>query len=88
MALEDAVIVARCLDAFPVQEALRRFALARVERTAAIVRGSSENAGRFHNPALADPEQAERYVDREFQPDKMRQRYDWLYEYDALNVRL
>src|SRR6185437_8648657 len=55
MALEDAAIVARCLDAFPVTEALRRFEAARLERTAAIVRGSAENTKRFHNPGLADP---------------------------------
>jgi salicylate hydroxylase len=86
MALEDAVVVARCLDAFPVTEALRHFEAARLERTAAIVRGSSDNTKRFHNPALADPAGAADYIEREFAPDKIRQRYDWLYEYDALSV--
>ncbi len=86
MALEDAVIVARCLDAFPVQDALRRFEAARLDRTAAIVRGAADNTKRFHNPALADPVGAEAYINREFAPDKIRQRYDWLYEYDALTV--
>ena len=86
MALEDAVVVARCLDGFPVTEALRRFETARLERTAAIVRGSSDNTKRFHNPAHADPVSAAAYIDREFAPEKIRQRYDWLYEYDALTV--
>ena len=66
MALEDAAIVARCLDAFPVDQALQRFEAARLERSAAIVRGSADNAKRFHNPALADPAAAEAYIDREF----------------------
>ena len=41
---------------------------------------------RFHNPTLADPAQAIAYVDREWQPDKVRLRYDWLFEYDATKV--
>lgn len=86
MALEDAVIVARCLESYPVEQALQRFEAARLQRTAAIVRGSAENTRRFHNPALADPACAAAYLDREFAPDKIRQRYDWLYEYDALSV--
>jgi salicylate hydroxylase len=87
MALEDAIVIARCLDMFDdVPEALRRYEQARLERTAAIVRGSSDNTKRFHNPALGDAAGAAAYVDREFQPEKVAQRYDWLYEYNALTV--
>ena len=86
MALEDAAIVARALDAFPIEEALQRFEAARLERTAAIVRGSADNTKRFHNPALGNPEGAAAYIDREFAADKIRARYDWLYEYDALTA--
>lgn len=86
MALEDAIIVARCLDAFPVEQAVRGFEAARLQRTAAIVRGAADNTKRFHNPALADPAGAEAYIDREFAADKIRQRYDWLYKYDALSA--
>jgi len=89
MALEDAVVIARCLDLSDgPEEALRRYENARLQRTAAIVRGSSDNTKRFHNPALGSPEGAAAYVEREFQPDKVKQRYDWLYEYDALTVTL
>jgi salicylate hydroxylase len=89
MALEDAVVIARCLDLSGDPEpALRRYEDARLERTAAIVRGSSDNTKRFHNPALGSPDGAAAYVDREFQPEKVKQRYDWLYEYDALTVAL
>ena len=69
-------MIARALDAFPVEEALQRFETARIERTAAIMRSSVENTRRFHNAALADTERAAAYVEREFHPDKMRQRYD------------
>ena len=87
MALEDAMVIARCLDlSSDPGEALRRYQNARLDRTAAIVRGSSDNTRRFHNPALASAEGAAAYVEREFRPEKIRQRYDWLYEYDALTV--
>ena len=88
MALEDAVMVARALDAFPVAEALQRYEAARLIRTAAIVRGSADNTKRFHNPALGDAATAANYVNREFSADKISQRYDWLYEYDALTQPL
>jgi salicylate hydroxylase len=87
MALEDAIVIARCLETFSdVPEALRHYEQARLERTAAIVRGSSDNTKRFHNPALGDAAGAAAFIDREFQPDKVAQRYDWLYEYNALTV--
>jgi salicylate hydroxylase len=82
------VVLARCLDAADVPQALRRYEAARLERTAAIVRGSSDNTRRFHNPALGNPDGAAAYVEREFQPEKVKQRYDWLYEYDATTVPL
>ena len=87
MALEDAVIIDRCLDAFDdVADALRHYQAARLERTARIVRGSSDNTKRFHNPALGDAAGAEAYINREFDPDKIAERYNWLYEYNALTV--
>lgn len=86
MALEDAVVIARCLEVSDGPEALQRYEAARLARTAAIVRGSSDNTKRFHNPALGHPEGAAAYVEREFQPEKVSQRSDWLYEYDALTV--
>jgi salicylate hydroxylase len=88
MALEDAVIIARCLDAFDVPVAVRRYEAARLQRTAAIVRGSSDNTKRFHNVELGSAAGAAAYVEREFQPETVRRRYDWLYEYDALTVAI
>lgn len=88
MALEDAIIMARCLDAFSVRDALRHFEAVRLERTAAIVQGSADNTQRFHNPALGNPAGAADYIDREFAAAKIQQRYDWLYEYDALKLQI
>jgi salicylate hydroxylase len=88
MALEDAVVIARCLDAFDVPVALRRYETARLQRTAAIVRGSSDNTKRFHNVELGSAAGAAAYVEREFRPETVSRRYDWLYEYDALTVAI
>lgn len=89
-ALEDAMVMARCIEAFAddIPAGLKRFEALRAARTATVVRGSSENAKRFHNPTLADPVAGAAYVDREWEPERIRNRYDWLFEYDAINVPL
>lgn len=88
MAIEDGVVLARCLDGCPDDPAtaLQRYERLRHARTSAIVLKSAENARRFHNPALASPEGAHAYIDAEWAADKVRARYDWLFEYDALSV--
>jgi len=89
MALEDAVVMARCLAALDrPADAFACFEAMRWQRTRDIVNRSKDNAARFHNSKLADPEAAEAYVDAEWQPDKVRTRYDWLFEYDANTVPL
>ncbi|MFT8245825.1 FAD-dependent monooxygenase [Roseomonas sp. BN140053] len=89
MAIEDGMVLARALDAFPdVPEALRRYEEARRDRTAGIVRAADDNASRFHNPDLARPEIAPGFVAREFDPGTIRRRYDWIYTYDAAQVAL
>jgi salicylate hydroxylase len=89
MAIEDGMVLARCLDAYESPEtALQHFEKARLARTTTIVNNSLENAKRFHNPTLGDPAMAAAYVEREWQPDKIKERYDWLFEYDALTVEV
>jgi salicylate hydroxylase len=86
-ALEDGVVVARCLEKYAdAAEAFRHYETARRERAHRAVAGSAENAKRFHNQTLADAAQAEAYVTREWQPDKIKARYDWLFEYNASSV--
>jgi len=87
MAIEDGLVLARCLEAHDhVPTALIAYESARVQRTARIVRGSAENGRRFHNYTLSDAAEAEHYVDVEWQPQKVEERYDWLFRYDATSV--
>jgi len=87
MAIEDGMVLARCLASYPdIPDALSHYEIARLDRTSRIVRGSLENVSRYHNPQLADPVQAQEFMQREFAPRAMGARYDWLYEYDARTV--
>jgi len=88
MALEDGIVLARCLAANTEhpEAALARYEALRLERTSRIVLGSAANAARFHNPLLADPVEASRYVDAEWNEQRVRERYEWLFSYDATAV--
>jgi salicylate hydroxylase len=86
MAIEDGMILARCLAAFEPSAALLRYEELRLSRTTSIVVKSAENAKRFHNPALANSQGAADYVSREWQPERVRERYTWLFEYDAVTL--
>jgi salicylate hydroxylase len=89
MAIEDAAVMARCLALDePTEHALARFEKLRWQRTADIVNRSRDNAQRFHNPQLSDPVKAVDYVSSEWAPEKVRRRYDWMFEYDPLKVPL
>ncbi len=89
MAIEDGIVLARCLAADDdVERALARYEKARVERTARLVRGANEMARRFHNPALADAAGAKAYVDAQWSEETVKQRYDWIFQYDATRVAI
>lgn len=83
MAIEDGFVLARCLAAFPVEEALARYEEARRERTRRAVEGSAANIQRFHNPVLADPDEGRRFIEREWASQRIAERYEWLFRYDA-----
>jgi len=90
MAIEDGYCLARCIEegGNDVPAALARYEAARRERTRRAVEGSAANAGRFHNPQLADPAQAKQYVDREWAEERIAERYEWLFRYDVTRAPL
>ncbi len=89
MAIEDACVLARAFEQFDtVEEALDRYQQARIPRTTRAVEGAAANTERFHNPLLADPANAPAYVDAQWAPEKVVERYEWLFRYDPTSVPL
>jgi salicylate hydroxylase len=89
MAIEDGVILARALDQVAgIPAALQRYEGARRERTAKVVHGSAANARRFHSQSLSTAVEAEAYISREFSEARVKERYDWLFEYDVMQAAI
>ena len=87
MALEDGLLLARCVEVYgAAPAALTRYEAIRRERANKCVAASLDNAKRFHNPELANAAGAEAYVTREWQEERVKQRYEWLFTYDATGV--
>lgn len=87
MAIEDGFILARCLRKYGhPQDALHNYEAARRSRTRRTVAGSAANIPRFHNPTLADPVEGRKYVEREWAGERIAERYEWLFRYDATTV--
>lgn len=88
MALEDGLVLARCLEAQPdhIEAALKVYEELRKDRTTRIVEKSAENAKRFHADVLSTAGEAEAYISLEWSMDKIVERYAWLFEYDATVV--
>ena len=90
MAIEDGCVLARALEADPdnVERGLRSYEATRLERTMRIVQASAANAGRFHSDELAHADTAAAYVEREWQLEKPRSGYEWLFAYQPETVAL
>jgi salicylate hydroxylase len=87
MAIEDGYVLGRCVEKYGVApQALQRYEAARRDRANRCVQAAIENTKRFHNPEMAHAAGAEAYVTREWQEDKVKARYEWLFTYDATSA--
>lgn len=88
MAIEDAYVVAACLASYAddPQRAFARFEDIRKERTSAVVRKSHDNRRHVFSPALADSGALASEVAQYWQQEHVKERLDWLYQYDATAI--
>ncbi|NNF23930.1 MAG: NAD(P)-binding protein [Rhodobacteraceae bacterium] len=84
MALEDAWVLARCLDADDQAQALARYQGLRRDRTARIVAAANDNARNYHlrGPARLGAHLALRLAGT-LAPGALMKRYEWLYGHDV-----
>lgn len=90
MAIEDGLVLARCLAAYGADHAaaFARYEAARIPRTTRIVEGSAAAKSRFHDHRLADEAAARRYIAEEWSEARTEERYAWLFDYDATAVEI
>lgn len=87
MTIEDGMILARCFEeSADVFEAMQRFEGARLPRTTRIVQSSFDRAQKMRNLALANPDQAREFMNRQFGSTGSEDRYAWIHEYDAMSA--
>ncbi|WP_423460169.1 FAD-dependent monooxygenase [Ottowia sp. VDI28] len=88
--MEDAYVLARCLEepSGNIEGALRRYDDARIGRTNRTKAKSLEMLNIFHSPELERIETARPYIQKEWAPQAVRDRYDWLLSYDATTVEI
>lgn len=84
MALEDAWVLARALDALPVAAALAAYQAARAGRVARIVAAASANARNYHLSGVRrDLAHLALRGASMLAPDRVLGRYDWIYGHDV-----
>ncbi|HAK50710.1 MAG TPA: hypothetical protein DCM54_02230 [Gammaproteobacteria bacterium] len=81
MAIEDAAVIARCLqDATSIESALKYYETLRIARTARIQAGSRRNGRVFHMSGIVAK------MRNLVTSATMADSFDWIYEYDPMSV--
>jgi salicylate hydroxylase len=90
MSIEDGYVLAACLDKYfnDPSAAFARYEDIRKDRTSMVVRKASENKKSAFAPRLADKNLIADEVAREWQQVRLRERMDWLYNYDATAIAI
>lgn len=90
MSIEDGYVLAACLDKYfkTPSIALARYEDIRKDRTATVVRKASENKKSVFAPNLADKKLIAEEVAKEWRQVRLRERMDWLYNYDATAIAI
>ena len=85
MAIEDAVVLARCLEAWDeVPAALDAYVAARIGRATRCVQAAERQRVIFHNDKLSNAQDAANYVTTQWGEEQVYQRYDWLFSHDVV----
>jgi salicylate hydroxylase len=86
MAIEDGVVLARCLKTYgdDPRTAFSAYEAARVERANRCVVAADRNRQVFHSDRLTESADAERYAETEWNETKVRERYHWLFSFDPV----
>jgi len=90
MAIEDAVILGRCLAKYaddPVT-ALQRYEALRSPVANRKVQGANDNIRRFHNTAFEHEVSAEAFIEQEWGRAAIIDRYDWIFRDDLMELEI
>ena len=90
MSIEDGDVVAACVEKYfdDPARAFARYEAIRRERTAMVVRKAQENRAMAFAPRLADTNAVAEAIARDWQQLRLKERLDWLYDYDVTAIAI
>lgn len=87
MSFEDSAVLVNVLSTYSdTAEALAAYDSLRRERCYKVVDASMNMLKVFHHEALKEESSAKEYIEDQWSTEKVRERYDWIVSYNALQV--